>query len=184
MPRTSRLIYLILFCISVHLGYSQSSEWINFKSPEGDYSILFPEQPSANHQNIDSDIGELKMNIFMYQANDSNADDNILYGITSTAFPKDYLVDPTEDELKEFFRGSIDGAVNNVQGKLISEKIVTFEGYPGREFKIDYRDGLAFIFMRAYLVENTMYMLQTITVPSKDSNKSIYRFMDSFSLNH
>jgi hypothetical protein len=69
-----------------------------------------------------------------------------------------------------------------VHGKLLSEKIIQINGFPGREARIDFRDGLAVITMRAYLVKNKMYILQTITETKKDFNKSIGKFMDSFKL--
>jgi hypothetical protein len=56
--------------------------------------------------------------------------------------------------------------------------------YPGRKFRVDVQNGVAVMTMRAYLVRNKLYMLQVITETKKDLNKSIEKFMNSFSLKH
>jgi len=48
--------------------------------------------------------------------------------------------------------------------------------------RIDFKDGLAVIRMRYYLVKNRLFMLQIFTETKKEQNKSIDRFMDSFKL--
>ena len=59
---------------------------------------------------------------------------------------------------------------------------VTLQKKAMENVKIDFNGGRAFIQMRLYLVENKMYLLQTITEAEKDNNKSVGRFMDSFAL--
>ena len=72
--------------------------------------------------------------------------------------------------------------VKNVSGKLLSESKIDLENYPGREFKIDFKDGLAIIKTRIYLVDTTVYFLQTITKTEKENNKLIDKFMNSFTI--
>jgi hypothetical protein len=86
------------------------------------------------------------------------------------------------EKLPEFFRTSIDGAVKNVNGKLISEKVVALDGFPGREVKIDYGNGMAIIFLRMFLVNNKGYFVQTISQTGKEGNESAARFHKSFKL--
>jgi hypothetical protein len=80
------------------------------------------------------------------------------------------------------FRSAIDGAVESVKGKLLTEKNITLDKYQGREIKVDYDNGAAFIRMRLYIVKNKMYILQTITYAAKDNNASINEFLNSFQL--
>jgi hypothetical protein len=86
------------------------------------------------------------------------------------------------EKLDAFFRNAIDGSVKNYHGKLLIEKIIEFEKYPGREIKVDFKEGLAIVKMRCYLIKNRMYILTTITETKKDFNQSINKFMDSFTL--
>jgi hypothetical protein len=47
---------------------------------------------------------------------------------------------------------------------------------------VDFQEGLAIINMRFYLVNNRMYVLQAISETGKEKNRSVARFMNSFTL--
>jgi len=168
-------ITILLFTMS----FKNMGDWYLFDSKE--FSIEFPKKPTASTQNVNSAIGELKMDMFMYDAS-NGGDDNVLYGLVTSVYP-DSLVNSDKTEiLSTFFRNSIDGAVKNVQGKLLTEKTIEINGFPGREIKVDYQNGLAIIKMRMYLVHNKMIFLQTITETAKDDNASALKFHNSFKL--
>ncbi len=170
---------LILFSL---MSFVKPDGWYLFQSEQYGYKIEFPKEPTENPQVVNSEIGELKMNIFMYDASKVGKDDNLIYMINYTEYPDTSINSKRTEILDDFFRNSIDGAVKNVRGELLSEKIIKIGEYPGREIKIDFKDGMAVIRMRLYLVRNKMYLLQTITETKKDFNKSITKFMDSFEL--
>ena len=172
-------VSLILFLL---MSLSKPETWYLLESEPLGYKIEFPKEPTENPQVVNSEIGELKMNIFMLDASKSRKDDNLVYMVNYTEYPDTLISSEKIDILDNFFRNSIDGAVRNVHGKLLSEKIIKINEYPGREIKIDFKDGMAVIRIRLYLVKNKLYMLQTITETKKDFNKSINRFMDSFEL--
>ncbi|WP_339812315.1 hypothetical protein [uncultured Imperialibacter sp.] len=159
-----------------------SGKWFLFEDKEFGFKIEFPEEPTATPQMIDSEIGQLKMNIVMYDASEKGNDDNLLYMTNVTEYPDSLINSDRTDILDKFFRGAIDGAVNNVKGKLLTEEVKNLADYPGREITVDYGQGMAIIRMRLFLINNRAYMLQTITETGKSNNESIHRFMDSFEL--
>jgi hypothetical protein len=156
--------------------------WISFEGHG--YKILFPKKPTDESQDIVTAVGKLKMNNYMYEVPETAADDNLTYGATELLYPDSLINSDRTEILDKFFRGSVDGAVGSVHGKLLTETIIQLDGYPGREFRVEVKDGMAVITMRAYLVKNRMYMLQVITDTKRDFNKSIGRFLDSFTLKH
>ncbi|MFN6946338.1 MAG: hypothetical protein ACK4ND_15425 [Cytophagaceae bacterium] len=164
------------------MSFIQAEKWFLLESKQYGYKIEFPKKPTEKPQVVNSEIGELKMNIFIHDASKDGKDDNLIYMVNYTEYPDTLIHSDKTEILSDFFRNSIDGAVRNVHGKLLSEKVIQIGEYPGREIKIDFRDGMAVIRMRIYLVKNQMYLLQTITETKKDFNKSITRFMDSFEL--
>jgi len=164
------------------MSFAHADDWVLFE--DGNCKILFPKAPDDQTQTTNTAIGPLKMYIHMYEVPDGAADDNFLYGIIETEYPDSLINSNKKELLDKFFRNSIDGAVQNVNGKLLTETKIQLDGFPGREFRIDFKDGLAVITMRAYLAGHIMYFLQTITPTKKDHNKSIGRFMDSFAFKH
>jgi len=163
--------------LSSFLNYE---DW--FQCETKSYKILFPKKPAASTQKVNSAIGELTLNLNVYEVPQNETDDNYVYLVNETAYPDSLINSGSKDLLQTFFRNAIDGAAKNVNGKVISEKDITIQNYPGREVKVDYETARAIIRMRIYLVKNKMFMLQTITDTEKDSNKSITKFMDSFQL--
>jgi len=159
----SVLVLTIISSVSIHHGCSQSSDWQLFESKENGFSILFPREPEVNPQIVNTEVGELTLDVYMVEVNDQSKDDNLVYSVICTEYPASIFQNPTEETFKLFFRNSVDGAVNNVHGKLLSELIIQFDGHPGREIKIDFREGLAIITMRMYLIDNKMYIYMNVT---------------------
>lgn len=176
LKRSLTLIIIGMFGLS----FTFLDDWILFEGIG--FKMLFPERPAAQTETIKSAVGELKMHIYMYEVADTARDENLLYGLFQTDYPDSLISSYKKDNLESFFRNSIDGAAKNGRGKILSETIIELDGYPGREVRIDFQQGLAVIRMRFYLVKNRLFILQTITITKKDFNKSIDRFMNSFKL--
>ncbi len=176
------LISFVFLSISMSTAFAQTNDWITFKSPDNDYTITFPSEPTPNHQVVDSDEGELYIKFYLYEAPNYDLEDNLVYSVASVEYPESMIEEASEDDFKEFFRNSVDGAVQNVNGTLLSETVIEFKKYPGRDIKIDFQNGLAILRMKSFLVEKKLYMIQTMTFTNKDDNPLIDQFMDSFTL--
>jgi hypothetical protein len=170
----------VLSILFISFGFTTASQWEIYEV--ADFKAKFPSKPTYETQVVNSAVGNLTMHIHMLDASNTGTGENLVYGIISTEYP-DSSIDSNDPELmSNMFRGAIDGAVKNVKGKLLSENNISIDKYPGREIKVDYGDGAAFIRMRLYLVKNKMYILQTITLADKDNNASINEFLNSFQL--
>jgi hypothetical protein len=182
MIKSITKLFALFMLVLALFSFVKVENWFLFTSDQFACQVEFPKEPKAQTQIINTELGELEMNLFIYDASNSEKDDNLVYLLSITEYP-DTLINSKQTEIQDtFFRASIDGAVNNVGGELLSEKEITIDKYPGREIKIDFQNGRAIIIMRLYLVESKIYMLQTITETEKASNSSISRFMDSFEL--
>uniref|UniRef100_UPI0032168E70 hypothetical protein n=1 Tax=uncultured Draconibacterium sp. TaxID=1573823 RepID=UPI0032168E70 len=166
---------------SMYFASSDTSGWKSFTCADANFLMLFPEEPKEHSQIVETEIGNLEVKQYVFEPQ-LGKDANVLYGSGFTIYPVD-IIDSRqmgEEQLSEFFTNSINGTVSNVQGRLLSTHIIKYKDYPGREIKIDVKDGLAVIKMRSYLIQNKMYILQVIS-PSKNTfNKSVNYFLDSF----
>jgi hypothetical protein len=170
----------ILLLAILSVSFIKTDDWVLFEAHG--CQIYFPKMPADQSQTINSAIGELKVNIYMYEVPGGARDDNKLYGLIETAYPDDKINSDMKDKLTDIFRGSVDGAVNNAKGKLLTESIIQLNGFPGREVRISVDDGSGIIKMRSYLVKNRMYVLETVAETKNDANKASDRFMNSFTL--
>lgn len=171
---------LLLTCLGICtllLSFRIAENWYLFETPK--YSILFPAKPGDDARVVNSAAGPLKLVAHMYPVTDTAHDANLLYGIAETEYPEP-ITKP--DMVDSFFSRAINGAVTKVKGKLISEKVISKNNYPGREIKVDYGNGMAVIKMRMFLVKKMSYSMQTITYTAKQPNAAIDKFMNSFTL--
>lgn len=157
--------------------------WVEYKTPDGKSSIKFPSTPVESSQEIPSAIGNLVMKMVMHEAVEGGEDPNLNYGFIYTDYP-DTLInsDFGKENIDAFFESSINGAVTNVEGKLISTETNEIQGFPGRRIKIDYGNGQAIIDMQMYLVKNRTYFIQVIHTTDNKDNIAAEQFVGSFKL--
>lgn len=181
MIKYKKIVPAILVVISVLSFTVVADDWVIFRS-QG-FVASFPKKPEADSQAINSAFGKLRMNSFMYDASADSTDENLVYGVMATKYP-DSLAKAANNKafIKGFFDGVTKGSVKSVNGKLLSEKDIELDGYPGKEIRVDFQNGLAVIRMRIYMVKTVMFTLQTICYTERDENKSMYRFLESFRL--
>jgi hypothetical protein len=178
--KKTKLAFLTTCLFLMASSFVLVNDWVLVEAV--DFSIEFPAAPTEEEQSLESAIGPLKLYIRMYEVLDVEKDENFAYGMITTEYPVGTIHSDSTQTLEKVFDGAINGCVENVKGKLLSQQVVEINGFPGREFRIDFQDGLATFKMKAFLVKNKMFILQTITDPKKEGNKSAERFLGSFKL--
>jgi hypothetical protein len=173
-------VSLIILLVAATRFVGAPADWVLCETKN--CMVLFPGKPTATTQMVSSAIGPLKLDINLYEVPRGSQDDNFIYLLNETAYPDSLVSSDKKEILDNFFSRAIDGAVSRVHGKLLTEKAIALGKYPGREIRINFQQGRAVIKMRMYLVKSILFMLETITDPKFDGNKSIDRFMDSFQL--
>jgi hypothetical protein len=172
-----------IFVITIlSFSFTTINDWEIFQYEKGNFRIEMPDLPTVSTQLLSSKIGELEMHLFMHEG-EAGIDENILYMINYTDYPKNILNSTMEKAaLDKFLRSSINGAVNNMDGELKSEKEIEVLGNTGREVVIGYLSGEAIMRMQIIVVDNRMFTLQTIALAVNDDNEAQKRFFNSFEL--
>ena len=152
------LTILVIAITSIAATTIHINDWELFRFDRGLFQIEMPELPAFSSQRLTTDLGELNMSIFMHEG-EKGVDDNILYMISFTDYPVDKINAAEMDEttLDEYYKGSVQTSVNNMQGKLLDEKTIDLFGHEGREIKVDYLDGQAIMRMQILLVKKHKY---------------------------
>ena len=170
-----KYIFLFVFTLSTCISFGQ--DWKQFTSEEFNFSADFPTPPEKTVQSVPTAVGDIDMNMFM-STNTSTS--NLIYSIISSSYPLEAFKDATDEYNNTVLDGAVNGAVTNVNGELVFDNKVTFQGYPGRSFKIKITGN--FLYINAYLVKNTMMICQVICSTKNDKNDDIKRFFDSFKI--
>jgi hypothetical protein len=181
MRNTLALAILLIGTLAITAFKPGEKEWQVFTPESSNCSVLIPGIPEKKERLVNSAIGEIKLVMYMYQP-PQGEDDNVAYAVSFMDYPADKISSDSTALVKDFFDKAREGSLKAIQGKLLTETIIDYKGYPGREQRVDFRDGMAIIKYRHYLVNSRLYTLQVITPTKMNFNKSINRFMDSFKL--
>lgn len=139
-----------------------------FESKAGNFSINISQEPFQT-RNLESEKGKEPGKQFFWQF------EKTTYSVMYSAF--------NEDDLSRAFDEMNSGVRKTLQrnlGQSFSEKEISFEKYPAREFRFVTADGVKHI-QRNYLVNDTGYLLTAGYVDEK-SEKEAIEVLDSFKL--
>lgn len=162
------------------MGKDSVQTWTPIDGSKFGFEAISPEKMVQSNQTVQSEVGELTMNMFTYTP--KSKDDNLVYMIINSQYPEGSVNSDNIEQRSDFFTGAINGAVKNVNGKLLTEKSLKLGDYPGKEVTIDYNNGVYIITLRVYLVKNQVYMMQVISETSKSGNSDSVRFLESLKL--
>ncbi len=196
MKHLTRLLLLILillngamFCFAQ--GSKESSEpppasltgynpeaWKEFSSAEGRFSALFPGIPEEVIQRLPLPNENIVLHSYYLRT-------SVEYQTSYTDYP---LPIEGTDKIAMFLNNVRDSSIKGINGKLLEDKESTFNGHPGRIYKVEFGGGYI-INSRIFVVKNRFYMVATTTYGKKaPANVSrLYEnaattFLDSFKL--
>jgi hypothetical protein len=156
--------------------------WQTF-APEGaGFSVSLPGRPEQPTARAGRESGGSAAQVRNYRL----ASGGLKYEIGRTGqLPEQLLSQP--DYIEKFFAGASRGmtaalAQQNQQSKfkLVSEEVISLDGYEGREYQFDAEGQRAVA--RLFLVERSIFGLSVIGPKSEMTPEHVERFLNSFAL--
>ena len=151
---------------------SQTTEWNKFVSPDNQFSVNFPTHPIRESNIVNTPDGKAELVQYM------SKNDDVLYAVMYGDYPAKGLIGKTQDQLLDNAR---DGAVNNVQGKILNETIISKGGYPCREFAVKVEPN-SVVTAQIVLKNNRIYQVMVVAPSDKLFTSQRRQFLDSFEL--
>ncbi len=170
----------ILLFISFIFGTSFQS-WEEFQSYEGRFKVLVPGKMQRNERIIHTDIGAIKYVTHYYQNVESEVENNV-YMVSYCDYPNHSIHSDSTDLIEMFFENTLESAAKSLSGEVRYVDKMNYKDYPGRFWRIDYRNGTATMKTRAFLIKNRFYTVQTAMERGKSLNDAADKFMDSFAV--
>jgi len=160
-------------------GQPLPAGWRWVTAEDGKFRAAFPSQPSVEHSTEDTEAG--KAQTVTYSVT-SEADGSFL-AVAVTKFPDGTMAQALPSQVLE---GARDGALANVNGKIVTDKSVMVDGpkggkrfYPGRDYEATGAQGTR-ISTRVILVEDRLY--QIIFVRTAEKNEPFKQLLPTFAL--
>ncbi len=170
----------LLYFSFLSLTIAQAS-WDVFQSFDGKFKVLTPGEMVQKENPIKTEIGELNYITFLHQPTEKNPD-NLVYMVSYVDYPKYSIHSDSTELVEDFFKTTVETAVESVKGELSYSSEIAMNEFPGRLWRVDYNEGKALIKTKSFLVKNRYYSIQVISLKEKGMNLQIDKFLDSFSL--
>jgi hypothetical protein len=152
----------------------QASDWEEFTSTAGRFSVVMPGAPVEQTQVVETDAGAV--DLYMYLVDKGTA----AYIAGYADYPQELI---SQTDTQTLLQNARDGALANVGGSLMNERSISLDGHAGLEIEVETSDPptqVAYLVARFYLVENRLY--QTLVVTLNNASSDTERFLDSFVL--
>jgi hypothetical protein len=144
-------------------------EWKQYPYPTDGFAASFPSQPKMEKQNVATAAGSLDFHTYTSEDNTAALIAAVCnYGENAAGKDPDVILD-----------GAKNGAVQNIKGRLVSEKKIMMGEHHGIAF--EGQNESAHISARIYMVGTTLYQM-IVALPLKADYADIGRFLDSFQL--
>jgi hypothetical protein len=151
---------------------NQVALWKTFVSNDKAFTVHFPTEPNRESDVLNPPSG--KVELIQYTSKHKD----ILYAVMYGDYSSNALVGMTSEQLLDNARN---GAVENVQGKLLSEVIISKGNYPGREITVKVEPNTV-LTAQIILKENRVYQLLVVTPSDKLFTSQRREFFDSFKI--
>lgn len=170
----SRVLPLVLVFTA---GPAAAQEWQETKSTEGHFQVLMPGEAQYQSQDVDTEVGKIKLHVFAVATSGGAAAYLVMY--------EDY---PAEDVKKTgaetILNNARDGALKGIRGKITKETKIRYGSHPGLEFSLSgtSNDTAVHCVWRLYLVRDRMYQLGVVGIKQPAPPEMIDKFFASFAL--
>lgn len=157
--------------------YGQS--FIRSRPPECRCQFEMLGIPEHKIQNIDTEVGSIDYHSYVIEGKEVG---NFLSTVVNFAdYPEGALSLDSVGFQEDFFKASIDQAIEQLDGVLIYESETSEAGCPGRLYRIDYGEGMT-VKSKVFLVERRFYLIQAFYLREKEKGHLADQFLSSFRL--
>jgi hypothetical protein len=153
-----------------------SDGWVDFSSAEGGFQARFPAAPESQNLPTATVVGNVEQKMF------SVTQGVAFYAASFADYPQTAMKEAVPATVLD---GARDGAVKNVQGKLVKEDQITLDGHPGRAIHIQATAQGTSVRLdaRIFLVNNRLYQMIVVRPGGGlGSDQDVAKFLDSLKL--
>ena len=138
-----------------------------FTPPAGDYSVVFPFEPTTNEQTVQlADGSSIPVTFYLTDS------DRLELGTAASTYPPGSTVS---------LEGARDGAISNISGTQTSSDPINLQGRDGLQFTGTVHDGQLTYLARVYRDDVTLYQVFAVVVGQVAfDDPDIAAFFDSF----
>lgn len=170
---------LIMSLLPAWMQAQTKPKWEEFRSLEGRFRVLTPGAMRTKTDTMETAIGKLAYHTFFFEDAEQNTE-NAVYLLSYCDYPEGSLHHDSIALVAEFLDATVQESAFSVAGDVAWSNDIRSGVYPGKSWRVDYKDKRAVIKTRAYVAGNRYYSVQTVMKRERSLNAASDKFLESF----
>lgn len=162
--------------------WEQDQRWEQYQDLDGRFQLLTPAAFTHDVDTVETPLGTQILHTYHFQATERERAENIIYALSYVDYPEGTLHHDSTDLVREFLDQTLEEATAAVGGEVVYSSDKLLDGYPARQWRIDYNGGRATARTLAGVARNRYYEIKIFSVRAAGVNNSAGRFFDSVRL--
>lgn len=152
--------------------YTQPISWRDFSQTDYGFTVRLPGEPHKETVKINPNDSRLDMHNWI-----AIGENGLVYQV---AFQQLLAVPENDYNANIYIESLRDGLAEGIEGKVVSERRITLNGHPGREFKI--KSAKMRALGRLFLVGSRVYILNLMTANGEVNQSAANDYFDSLKI--
>ncbi len=164
------LAVVLASCLSASAAAARA---LDYTSRVSGFRINVPARPKIERKRVDLPEGE-SATLRLYTG---DLTDDTVYSVLVMQFPEGFVARAGRTQMLD---NTISRTVKAAKGKVVSNRRSRVNGRTGREVFISAMNGQATVRLRAFVVDDRVYQVITISPRDKGRSEEVNDFFDSF----
>ena len=163
-------------------SFEEDHRWEQIDDLEGRFRIETPGPLEHKIDTLDTAVGEQVFHTYFFKVPDLQRAENLIYVLSYVDYPGGALHQDSTELVSELLRSTEESAAEALRGEVVYATDREVLGYPGRIWRIDYKDGEAQARTLAFVVGGRYYELKTFALSGRGLSEASDRFFRGFRL--
>lgn len=163
-------------------SWEDDNKWTQIDDLDGRFRIETPGNFELRIDTLQTAVGEQRFHTYFYKVPDLARAENLIYVLSYVDYPADALHQDSTELLTEFLSSTQSAAAEALRGEVVYATDREVLGFPGRLWRIDYKDGEASARTLAFVAGRRYFELKTFSLTGRGGGDASDKFFRSFRL--
>ncbi len=163
-------------------SWEDDHRWEQIDNLEGRFRIETPGPLEHKIDTLETAVGEQVFHTYFFKVPELERAENLIYVLSYVDYPAGALHQDSTELVRELLASTEESAAEALRGEVVYATDREVLGYPGRIWRIDYKDGEAQARTLAFVVGGRYYELKTFALSGRGLSEASDKFFRSFRL--
>ncbi|MBB4078282.1 hypothetical protein GGR28_000883 [Lewinella aquimaris] len=161
-------------------SWEADHRWETIDDIDGRFRIETPGPFEHKIDTLETAMGQQAFHTYFFKVPEIDRAENLIYVLSYVDYPTGAVHQDSTELVGEFLASTEEAAAEALRGEVVYATEREVLGYPGRIWRIDYKDGEASARTLAFVIGNRYYELKTFSLTGRGLSDSSDRFFRSY----